>query len=498
MNLKYRLKITFVLFLFALSLGAFSQELKRLTLEQVLDVAREQSPQAIAAKHSFLGSYWEFRTFKARYRPRLSLDANLLDFNRALEQRYNSSTGEDYYVEINTNNANVGMDLRQNIGFTGGAIFATSSFRAFSNQVFTPEETTQFITVPISVGFSQPILQYNALKWEKKVEPIKYEEAKKNYLDDMEFVNGRAVNLFFNLALAQLNVEIANFNYSNSDTLYRIAQGRFNIGTIAEDELLQMQLSFLNAGTALNQSQIDLQIQEFQLRSFLGYNENVRLELIIPREIPELEVNVAEALALAHENNPEIQTLERQLIEADQGVAIAKGEKGLSADLFMSFGYTGSGTNPPVSYQDLLDEQRVRLGLQLPIVDWGLGRGRLKMAESNRNLIRTNVLQAQIDFDQSVMLSVAQFNLQDDQLTIAATADTIAQKRYEVTKQRFLIGKIDVLDLNVADSEKDVARRNYITALRNYWSDFYGVRRLTLFDFIRDERLDAHFEAMVE
>jgi len=498
MNLRFGFKIIIVLSFFSFSIGVYSQEMKRLTLDEVLEIARDQSPQAIGAKHSFLGSYWEFRTFKARYRPGLNMDASLIDFNRSLEQRFNSSTGEDYYTEINTNNASVGLDLSQNIGLTGGSIFATSSFRAFSNQVFTPEESTQFITVPVSVGFRQPILQYNDLKWEKKIEPIKYEEAKKNYLDDMEFVNTRAVNLFFNLALAQLNVEIANFNYSNSDTLYRIAQGRYNIGTIAEDELLQMQLSFLNAGTALNQSQIDLQIQEFQLRSFLGYNENVRIELIIPRDIPDLEVEVAQALALAHENNPEIQNLERQILEADQGVAMAKGEKGLSADLFVSFGYTASGTNPPEAYRNLLDEQRVRLGLTLPIADWGLGKGMVKMAESNRNLIRTNVLQARIDFDQSVMLSVAQFNLQDDQLKIAATADTIAQKRYEVTKQRFLIGKIDVLDLNVADSEKDVARRNYITALRNYWSDFYGVRRLTLYDFIRDEKLDAQFESMVD
>ena len=59
-----------------------------------------------------------------------------------------------------------------------------------------------------------------------------------------------AVMNFFSLALAQINKQIAEMNYSNADTLYRIAKGRYQLGTIAEDELLQMQLSWLNAETA--------------------------------------------------------------------------------------------------------------------------------------------------------------------------------------------------------------------------------------------------------
>ena len=43
---------------------------------------------------------------------------------------------------------------------------------------------------------------------------------------------------FFSLALAQINKQIAEMNYSNADTLFRIAQGRYQLGTIAEDELL--------------------------------------------------------------------------------------------------------------------------------------------------------------------------------------------------------------------------------------------------------------------
>jgi len=487
--------IAFVLLL-SFNLILQAQTVKHLTLDAVLEIAKSQSPQSIMAKHRFLGKYWEYRTYQAKYRPSLSTSVTLADFNRSLEKEYDFTTGEEQYVEKNTNNMSVGLNMQQNVGLTGGSIFAQSEFRRF--QRFGSNGGTQYITIPASVGFRQPVFAYNPLKWEKEIEPIKYKEAKKSFLDDMESVNQRAVNLFFNLALAQLNVEIAKFNYFNADTLYRIAQGRYNIGTIAEDELLQMQLTFLNAGTALNESQINLQIQQFQLRSFLGYNNNVNIELSIPNKIPKLEVDVQNALSLANENNPEILSFNRQLIEAQQSVAQAKGEKGINANIFASFGYTGSDTDPTAAYHNLLDQQRLNIGFDLPIVDWGLGRGNYKMALSLQEVVKTTVQQSRTDFQQNIFLSVAQFNIQDDQLLIAAKADTIAMKRFEVTKQRFLIGKIDVLDLNVADSEKDIARRNYISALRNYWTDFYNVRRLTLHDFIRNTDLEADFESLIK
>lgn len=490
----YSLVFLFAL-IFSVSTTVYTQEAKQLSLDEVLKLAEDQSPQAIMAKNRFLGKYWQYRTFKAKYRPALSMNATLTDLNRSLEKEYDFNTGEEYYVQKYSNNTSVGLGITQNIGVTGGTIFASSNFRRFDR--FGDNASSQYITIPASIGINQPIFAFNALKWEKKIEPIKYEEAKKTFLDDIEQVHQRAVNLFFNLALAQLNMDIANFNYSNSDTLYLIAQGRYNIGTIAEDELLQMQLRFLNAGADLNQRQIDLQVQEFQLRSFLGYNDNIQLELIVPNETPKIRIDLDTALVLAYENNPEIQSLERQLIEASRDVAMAKGEKGLKANIFGSFGYTGSHDTPAGAYQNLLDEQKLRIGLTLPIVDWGLGKGGLRIAQSNEEVIKTNVYQARIDFDQSVFLTVAQFNLQHDQLAIAAKTDTIAQKRYEVTKQRFLIGKIDVLDLNVADSDKDVAKRNHLTVLRNFWSDFYAVRRLTLFDFLKNQGLEADFDDLV-
>ena len=218
----FRVCLSVVLLLF--SVGGNSQDTIHLTLEQVLQLAHDQSPQAIMAKHQFRANYWSFRSFKAKYLPALTMNATLPDFSRAFEREYDFNTGQEYYVEKFRNNSTLGLSLTQNIGPTGGSIFVNTNLTRFDE--FGDNKNSQYITTPVSVGITQPLFNYNPLKWEKKIEPVKYEEAKKSFLDAMERVNDRAVNLFFNLVLAQMNLEIARMNYSNSDTLYRIAQGR--------------------------------------------------------------------------------------------------------------------------------------------------------------------------------------------------------------------------------------------------------------------------------
>ena len=46
----------------------------------------------------------------------------------------------------------------------------------------------------------------------------------------------------------------------------RIAQGRYDLGTIAEDELLQMQLSWLNTETARKEAEMNLRDREIRLK----------------------------------------------------------------------------------------------------------------------------------------------------------------------------------------------------------------------------------------
>lgn len=492
-----RTAIIIISLIFSLDLHAQTQavtQVKVLTLSEVIELAREQSLMALMSRHQFRGSYWEYRTHLARFRPGLTLQATLPTLNNTMESVTQPDGSEKFVTRSNMRNS-LDLQLSQNIGLTGGRVFVSSELQRNDN--FTEEPPTSYLAYPVTVGFVQPLNGYNSLKWDRKIEPMKYEEAKLDYINVMERVSQRAVGYFFDLALAQINLEIARKNFANNDTLFQIARGRYQLGTIAENELLQMELSFLNAGTALNEATIDLELRRSRLRSFLGFNEGVSLELILPREVPDIELDYTRTLSEAQTNNPEILSLERQLLEAERSVAEAKSQKGLRADLFAQFGLSQNAEKLGDAYQNPINQQRVEVGLQIPLLDWGLGRGQYRMAQSAQEVVKTDVRQSQIDFNENVFLQVMQFNLQDDQVAIAAKADTIADLRYEVSKQRFLIGKIDVLDLNVALEEKDVARRGYVQALRNYWDYYYNLRGLTLYDWQRDMKLEEDVDELL-
>jgi len=472
-----------------------AQDIKKLTFQEVINLSEEQSPDALIAKHRFRNSYWQYRTFVAQYRPSLTLSGTTPDYSTAYTRVYNSGISQWEYVSANVLQNIGSLALSQNIGFTGGSISLESDLTLqndFENDI------NKYITVPLSVRLVQPIFRYNELKWQRKTEPLRYNAARKEYLSNIEAVHNRAVQNFFSLALAQINKQIAEMNYSNADTLFRIAQGRYNLGTIAEDELLQMQLSFLNAETASKAAGMNLRDREIRLRSFLGYNETVRLELILPDDVPDLQVDMQEVLDLALNNNPEILNQQLTLLNAQSNVAQAKADKGLNGNIFATFGLQGRDENFDIAYSALNRQQGVRIGFTLPILDWGLGRGKYKMAQSSLELAQVQVRQALTDFEQNLFLDVEQFNLQKSQVAIAAKSDTVAMKRYEVTKQRFLIGKIAVLDLNDADSRKDQNRRAYVQSLQNYWSYFYNLRNLTLYDFINRKPLETDYEKLIQ
>mgnify|MGYP000611812317 FL=1 len=328
-------------------------------------------------------------------------------------------------------------------------------------------------------------------------QPKEYEKAKRSYLETMEDITVTATSLFFNALLSQRNLERAQKNYQNTETLYRIAKERFELGKVTKSELLQLELRLLNDGLSINQSQLNLDMNQLKLKSYLGYNESVQLELVLPDSIPELALNVSEVVDLSYANSSFGLSQELSVLYAEQSVAEAKANRGLSATLSAQFGLTQQNESFKYAYKNPMDQEIISLGLSLPIMDWGLGKGRVKTAKSRENVVRTQTNQEDTEHRQDIMIKVVQFNNQIRQCKISAMADSVAEQRYEMVMERFINGTADVTDLNTAQSEKDEAANRYIQELNNYWSYYYNIRRLTLFDYISRTNISAEFDKIV-
>jgi len=483
--------------IFPVSLTGQVSKVKELSLEQVVDLATENSLEALLARHRFTSSYWSFRSYKANYLPSLSLDADVLDLNRRIvkDQVYENGDWIPIYGETKSLSSTLNMQLIQMVPFTGGRIFMSSELGRID---LLNDDPATLMSSPVSIGLRQPLFSYNEFKWERQIEPIKYEEAKKVYLQNMEDVKIKAVRLFFDMALYQMNVRTYEKNVISNDSLYQMALGRFELGTIDLGDLMQMELNYLKSTDQLTKSKIELEMRRARLRRFLGYNENIDFELITNKKVPQFQVDVALATDLARENNPQMLSMDRQLLEARQNVAQARANARFNADLVASYGLTQQASDFSGVYKDPRQSQRVNVGISVPILDWGRRKGMVKMAESSLDVVELSVEQQKIEFDQTIFLDVMNFNMQGDQLALAAKTDTLSQTRFDITKQKFIIGKVDVLKLNDALEAKDVAIANYMQALRTYWDYYYNIRKTTLFDFEINRPLEQNYDLLLK
>ena len=377
------------------------------TLDHAIALAQEQSPEAQAARHTYRSAYWSYRSFRANYLPSVSLISNPY-LNRQIN-KVTQPDGTELFIRQNQLSTDLGLQISQNLSLTGGNFFVQTSSQRMDEL---GTGATAYSTQPISIGYSQSLFGYNYLKWDKRIEPVRFREAGKAYAETLELIASKTCELFYSLATAQTNLNIAAANYASADTLYRYARGRYNIGNITENEMLQLEVNKLNEETNLMQARIEVEDAMLTFRSFLGIREDVTIEVAPSDSLPSFEIPLDEALRQAYANSPDMDMYQRLRLESRSQLASARASRGLKADLYLQFGLSQTSDKFKESYRDPLDQQYVSLSIAIPILDWGRGKGKVRVAKSQVELVETQVAQGMTDFELNVRKMVRQFNLQ--------------------------------------------------------------------------------------
>lgn len=462
-----------------------------LVLDDVVGLAQKSSPSYYRAQSRALNNLYAYRYFRSGQLPQLVLDLNNSSSPLGETVGVPQPDGKIEYRRRSTSNTSLGLGLRQIVPWTGGQFAVRTDLSRFDQ--FSPETRKAFLATPFSINYYQPSVMYNPYRWERLISPLLYEESKRQYIEDLEVVALDASDYFFRALSAQTQERILLLNVENTDTLYKISKGRFELGKIAENELLQIELNLLNARNSLEQATLAKEVAYQELKRFLNMPKDTEITLNLPNTTPQFSVPLDKAVAEAGSNRQAVLEFRRRRLQAEQDVASARGSNGYEFNLRAQLGQSNNDSTMRGAYGGGDVQQNLSIGVAIPIMDWGRARNRVRQAKANRDLIEIDIQQAERSFEQEIYLQTQQFNIQQKLLASASKADTIAQLRYEITKQRYLIGKISITDLNLAQQEKDQASQNYINALRSYWNAYYTVRRLTLYDFERNEKIRYEF-----
>ncbi len=472
-----KLLLIFVLMI-AFNMKASEADTLQLSLQDVITLARKQSPSAQSARNTYLAAHWNYRYYRANYLPSVTLSSSPY-INKEMN-KITQSDGSAKFIRQDQFGADLTLKINQNISLTGGSFFIKSSFNRLDEF---QNGTTAYSTQPLLIGYEQSLFGYNALKWDRKIEPIRYREAKKQYAETLELISANATTHFFSLAAAQTELEMARQNFASADTLYRMAQGRYEIGTITENEMLQLEINRLNEETNVMDAEINLREVRQRFRTFLALEEDSELSLILPETVPDFEVHLDRALQLAMENSPDPDYYKRIVKESESNLAYAKANARLKADLYVQFGLSQTGPDLGKSFSNLMHQEYASISLSLPILDWGRGRGKVKVAKSQLALTNTVAEQGMNDFTRNIEKLVLQFNMQGRKVNIAALTDSRASQRHSVAMKLFIMGRIRILDLMTAVTERNNAKRNFINTMRTYWTLYYTLRSMTSYDF---------------
>ncbi len=456
-----------------------------MSLDMVIQMAISQSASSLQAKNLKENKYWQWKSHQSNYKPQLTLSGALPDFTRSFIP-VSQPDGNIIFQPVNYNNSALDLSLSQGIGLTGGEIFINTTMQRFDDF---ENDFTQFSGTPFAIGLMQPLFAYNELSWNNKIEPLKFEQSLRSYPADLELISFEATRLFFNLQLAQTQLDIAQSNLSNTDTLLNISKVRYDLGRISEETLLQLRLSRINSSKAVSAAKVSHDIASVQLRSYLNFRDTVAINLKMPEFIPQFDINPEQAITQALQHSPREIDFRIRKLEARRELAEAKGTNGLSANLFATFGVANAATNAESIYSNTQESQTLRIGFSVPILDWGRAASKIKSAQANQALTDNVVEQEMVDFEQEIYALVSRFQMLRDQIKDTREADEIALKRYQISKERYIIGNYSLTELNIAQAEKDTARLDYLFSLRDFWLAYYELRSLTLFDYATEQTL---------
>lgn len=458
-----------------------------MTLQQAIAIAQERGLAARAARSARAAARWNDRAFHADLLPQLSLTGDLPNVTRAIVPVVQPD-GETVFRPQSQMLSSLNLTLSQRIPLTGSELFVASGLTRIDR--YGQDRSRLWQSTPVTLGIRQELFRPNDMAWDGREQSLNAELAERQYREAMEDVAVATSTAFFNLYAARMAVQNATTNVAVNDTLYTLNKGRYEVGKIGENDLLQSELALLRARTALDGAKLDYEraLAAFKLQLNLPADTTITIEP--PAGVPVIAVDTALAVAEALRNRSQMEALELQEVQARRRVDAARLSTGFGATVTASAGFNQSAPVFGDAYHSLLDQQRLQLSVQMPLVQWGARHARIEAAEADAERVASTARASRQSLAQEAHFAALELMQSQRQLALSAKADTVASKRFEVAKNRYVIGKIGISDLYIAQSEKDAALTAYVQALQGYWLAYYRLRRLTLYDFAAGRRIE--------
>jgi outer membrane protein TolC len=457
---------------------------RTITLQEAISFALANGSSAEVARSVRDAAYQRDRAFNARLLPQLFVSGNAANYNRGINP-ITLPDGSTQYVGQSQNQSSLQMGFSQRVPLTGGQITVGSVLSRVDQFATTGIPGTRLYQAsPLVISLQQDLFKPRTVVWDTRVQSLSATVAQRGYLEAREDVAANTAGAFFDLYAQQITLANSALNVAVNDTLYTLNKGRYEVGRIGENDLLKSELALLRARAAMADAALARDRAEASLRRIIALPAGQSFDIVTPDSIPNLDVDPDVAVQQALRNSSVVQQSAFDEVQAKRGMSQARLNNRFNASINASVGFNQSARGFSQAYQSPLARQTLNVFVNLPMLQWGAGQADVQEATSvERRTLANNRSQREALMEDARFSALALQQARRN-LVIAAKADTVAAKQFEVARNRYTIGKISNTDLYNAQNEKDAAVLANVQALRSYWTAFYHLRRVTLYDFV--------------
>jgi outer membrane protein len=453
---------------------------QQITLKQAIELAQQQGLQARAARASLESARHNDAAFNARLLPQLSLRGTLPSYDRSIIPVVQPD-GSTQFRPLTQTTTDLTMTMSQQLPFTGGSLFISSSLERFT--VTGQQDVKTWSSTPVEFGLRQDIFRPNTARWNRREQNAQAELAERLYLESMEEIAIQTTQAFFDVYAARSGLANAVANVAVNDTLFTLNKGRYEVGKIGENDLLQSELALLRARAEVETAQLDYDRALAALLMALNLPAGTRIEVVVTTEVSPVTPDTATAVAQALENRASVSDVQLQDVQSRRRIAEARLADGIGATIQASYGLNASAPEASQVYNNLLQSRGFSLSIEMPLWGWGARSQTVQAARSDQERVENNSAATLRQTAHEAHFAALELSQARSNVALTAKADTVAGKRFEVAYNRYVIGRITIDNLYIAQSEKDQALLQFVLALRRYWVAYYALRRATLYDF---------------
>ena len=450
------------------------------SLEQLIELAQDSTVRAFQSRYEYEYYQQNNAQFLALRKPQLELRL-VPNYQRMI-----ADPGRNYIYIRNFDRFSTVAQLQMTqkvLGLGGEAYVGT---QAIWSEYFARDQRglpREFVAIPIQVGYQQALMGYNPFRWEKRVEDQRLEAARKQLDYDLRQIAEETTVRYFRLACAQGMLDMCERNKQTADTLYAIAREKAAIAMVTLAELRSLELQRLNAANALQSARNEEQLARESLLSYLRADASaLPARLSVPERTRPIYLSDEDALQRARAISPALQQQQMAITQALQQQDKIRREGGVKVGVDLNLGLQQLGSQFFGAYKDPTLYMVGAVTLRVPLMDHGAARKGHAAATAWKAREEQVLREEERALAEDVLTTLDNLRSHEQMLTHTAEAVALADDVFQLTAENYANGLCDINTYSLAQSRRDNAYNQHLTALAKYWTTYYHFLTLTQYE----------------